>query len=104
MEMDRPLPDSRKYALFACALLVVVVSVLFGRVAGFEFLLWDDDRMLLQNPPLQALTWQNINWMLRDRTYNSMYMPLGWLEYAVTLAIFGKSAAAHHLINLGLHV
>jgi len=88
-------------AVFA---LIVIPAIVYFRVAHFDFIKWDDDKMLYENPHVQALSAENLRWMFTDATYNRLYMPLGWLGYALSIALVGLSANAQHLINLCLHI
>ncbi len=96
-------PDRRRVLLYLL-LLAALVVVTFGRSGSFQFVMWDDDRMLYANPHVHGLTAANLHWMFTDSTYNRLYMPLGWLGYALSVALVGLNAPAQHLVNVGLHL
>jgi len=91
-------------AWLAILLLMLTTGLVYVRVAHFDFVAWDDDRMLTQNPHVQSLSLENLRWMFFDASYNRLYLPLGWLAYALSYLLFGINPGAHHLLNLVLHI
>ena len=83
--------------------LALIVLALYARTFDFELLKWDDHRMMVENPHVAAINAVNLRWMFTDTTYNRLYMPLGWLAYAISVAMFSFNPAAHHAINVLLH-
>src|SRR5580765_8995345 len=85
------------------ALLGITLAV-FGGVCGHEFVHFDDNVNIYNNPHVQGLTWENIHWMFTNASYARRYMPLGWLSYAVDYQFFGLSPRSYHIGNLLLHL
>src|SRR5438445_13866968 len=85
------------------ALLAITLAV-FGGVCGHEFVHFDDNVNIYNNPHVQGLTGENIHWMFTNASYARRYMPLGWLSYAVDYQLFGLSPCAYHIGNLLLHL
>jgi hypothetical protein len=86
----------------ACALVLVVLLV-FRQTLSFDFVMWDDDHNIYQNPHIQALGWSQLAWMFTDTVYVRIYMPLGWLSLAVIHGLVGLDPRGYHLANLLVH-
>lgn len=72
-------------------------------VWGFDFVRWDDDITVLQNPLLTD-PW---SWDLVGRLFGAedalRFKPVHWLLLRAVHAVAGTEPAAWHLIGLGLH-
>ena len=84
--------------------LVVVVLCVFGRVAGHEFIDYDDNAYILHNSHVRTgLTPDNVRW-----AFGSMEManwhPLTWLSHMLDCQIFGLHPAGHHLTSVFFHL
>jgi tetratricopeptide (TPR) repeat protein len=90
---------------FLLALLLVAGSCLvYGRVAGFGFVLFDDHQYLTSNPVVRnGLTWEGLRWAFTT-THLSNWHPLTWLSHMLDVELFGMNPGAHHLVNLLFHV
>lgn len=87
-----------------CATLVVLVLCVFGQVPYFEFLLYDDGRMVYENPHVQGgLTWDGVAWAFTHPHFG-IWMPLTSLSHLLDVELFGGWAGGHHLTNLVLHL
>jgi tetratricopeptide (TPR) repeat protein len=85
-------------------LLVVAVSLVFGRIAGYEFLIYDDDKYLTENEIVhQGLTPQSVAWALTS-FHEGTYQPVTWLSYLADVTLFGLEPGPMHLVNLLLHL
>ena len=76
---------------------------LFSRVLFADFVQWDDDISVYQNPHIQGLDWDRLCWMFSDASYAMRYKPLTWLAYAVIHQAGGLKPLGYHLANLLLH-
>ena len=91
-----PLPDMARLRQvpqppwWSCFILPVVVfvatSVTFLPALDAEFVNWDDDKAIVNNPHIRGLTSENIRWMFTESKMGH-YHPLTWLSYAVDHAI-----------------
>jgi len=91
----------RQYLL--ALLLVAIIVVVFWRVAGYEFVNYDDDQYVYQNPHLRSgLSWEGITWAFTS-VYASNWHPVTWLSHLLDVQLFGLDAGWHHCINLLLH-
>ncbi len=67
-----------------------------------EFVNWDDDVNLVDNPAYRGLDGQHLTWMFTTR-FGGHYQPLTWLSFAVDHAIWQMRPFGHHLTNVVLH-
>jgi len=87
--------------LSALTAMVAAVAWTYFPAAGFAFLNWDDQSVILRNPSLGfpgVLRWAWIT------TYMEHYQPLSWLAWAAIKAGFGPDAGAFHVANIAAHV
>jgi hypothetical protein len=90
-------------ALVALLTLVAVATLaVFVRTIGFDFLLWDDDIQLTNNPTLHQLDWVTA-WHMLTHGYAIRYQPMSWLSSALLVKIGGLSPALFHGYNVVLH-
>src|SRR6185436_15456463 len=89
--------------LIAAAVLFAAVCVVFFGATRGEFLSWDDDINITDNPHVRGLTGENLHWMFTDTEYVRRYMPLGWLGWACQSQWLGENAAAYHFGNILFH-
>lgn len=84
--------------------LLGITLLVFVGVCGHEFVHFDDNTTIYNNPHIKGLTWENICWSFTNASYARRYMPLGWLSYAVDYQLFGLNPHAYHTGNLALHL
>ena len=61
-------------------------------------------RYVTENPTvLQGLHWRGITWAFSTNEQCNWH-PLTWLSHMLDVQLFGLRVAAHHLVNVGLHV
>src|SRR5262247_2898152 len=84
-------------------MLVFVASVVpfLPSLAG-QFLNWDDDKLLLNNPDYRGLGWPQLRWMLTT-TLMGHWVPLTWLSLGLNYALGGLDPWGYHLLNVLLH-
>ncbi len=93
----------RRSLLAIVGLLTATIWAVFHGAAHAEFLNWDDDINITNNPHVRGLTAENLRWMFTDTEYVRRYMPLGWLSWACQFQWFGRNPASYHLGNILLH-
>jgi hypothetical protein len=84
--------------------LLAITLAVFAGVCGHEFVHYDDNFNIYNNPHIKGLTWENIHWIFTNASYARRYMPLGWLCYALDYQLFGLDPHAYHAGNLILHL
>ncbi len=83
--------------------LLLAVVFVFGQTLHHEFINFDDNDYVYQNPHVQrGLTTEAIGWAsTADRANN--WHPLTWVSHMLDCRIFGLQAGGHHLTSLLLH-
>ncbi len=85
------------------ALLATATFLLYSRVAGHQFLYYDDDQYVTANPWVrQGLSWAGARWAVTALAAANWH-PLTWLSHMADVELFGLNPSAHHLMNAGLH-
>jgi tetratricopeptide (TPR) repeat protein len=67
-----------------------------------DFVLWDDDLNITDNPRYRGLSLAHLRWMFTT-FHGGHYQPLSWLTLAVDHALWGMDASGYHLTSLLLH-
>lgn len=85
------------------ALLIVATLLLYGQAANHQFLNYDDDQYVTDNPHvISGLSVNNVEWAFRTlRTGN--WHPLTWVSHMLDCQLFGLNPAGHHYSSVLLH-
>jgi tetratricopeptide (TPR) repeat protein len=102
--MDETPRNSRYIAAALCGLLLLMVAIAFGRTVQCDFINFDDDAYVYDNPHVaHGLTGESIAWSF-TAFHSCNWHPLTWLSHAIDCQVFGThNAAGHHLTNVALH-
>ncbi len=85
-------------------LLVFLALAAFAKTTGHLFLLADDPEYTFRNEHVKAgLTGSGVAWAFRS-VYALNWHPVTWLSHMLDVQLFGMNPAAHHLVNLLLHI
>jgi Flp pilus assembly protein TadD len=87
--------------LSALAAMAAAVAWTYFPAAGFAFLNWDDQSVILRNP---SLAFPGVAKWALTTTYMEHYQPLSWLAWAAIKAEFGLDATAFHAASIALHL
>ena len=89
-----------------CLGLVLVTLAIYGRVAGHDFVDYDDNLYVYTNRVIaNGLTWSGIQWAFTQVHGEGTYWhPITWLSHMLDVEIFGMNPAGHHLVNVLLHI
>lgn len=82
-------------------LLVVAVALAFSPAFGAEFVNWDDDAVLYENPHVHGLSAENLAWAWTFHIGH--WHPLTWMSYMVEYELFGLEPGPYHVTNVALH-
>jgi protein O-mannosyl-transferase len=84
--------------------LAVATAIAFGEVGSFGYVSYDDPRYVIDNVHVRS-GWSLANtvWAFRTLSFANWH-PLTWLSLMLDEQLFGNSAAAHHWVNVVLHV
>ena len=86
-----------------CGVLVAAVLAVFGQTVRHDFVNYDDEPYLRENPPVaQGLTMEGVRWAFTSR-HASNWHPVTWLSHMLDCQIYGPSPWGHHLTNVLLH-
>jgi len=89
---------------FGCLFLVLINILIYGQTLGHDFLNYDDDKYITQNPHvLTGLNFDNTKWAF-STTHSRHWHPLTWLSHMMDGHLFGKAPGGHHLSNLLFHI
>ncbi|HUB32400.1 MAG TPA: glycosyltransferase family 39 protein [Bryobacteraceae bacterium] len=93
---------SRRDIIIAAALAAACLLV-FGRAVGFEFLNYDDNAYVYENPWVRGgFTLPGIIWAFNVIDY-FYWQPVTWLSHMLDCQLFGLRPAWPHLLNILLH-
>jgi len=83
--------------------LVLVTSTVYSQTLSFDFVNFDDDVHVYQNPHvLSGVTLENLVWAFGIHG-PSQWHPLAWISHQLDCGLFGISAGGHHLTSLMIH-
>jgi len=94
----------RKQQLLVYAAIALVVGGTFSAVWEADFLNWDDNHNIYENPSVREFNADNLRWMFTDVGPDIRYKPFTWLAWATVDALFGLNPRAFHGFNLLLHL
>ena len=83
--------------------LFAIVLTVFWPTLHADFLHWDDDINVFENPHIQGLTGVNLSWMFTDFEQAIRYKALSWFAWAIVHELFGLNPFGYHLANVFLH-
>src|SRR5947207_1716392 len=101
---SQPIASAQRLQRQLLLALIAITLAVFAGVCGHEFVHFDDNVTIYNNPHIKGLTWENLQWMFTNVSYARRYMPIGWLSYAIDYQLFGLNPQAYHAVNLALHL
>ena len=101
----RGLPPRHDVLSMAIGLFLILATlVTFWKVGGHEFVTFDDNDYITDNPSVKAgLTLGGVVWAFTT-THASNWHPLTWLSHMVDCTVYGLDPAGHHVTNLLFHI
>jgi tetratricopeptide (TPR) repeat protein len=98
------IPPARNRRLIPAAVcLIVLVAIVYAPVRHHEFVNYDDDRYVTENPFVrQGLSAASVRWAF-TATHASNWHPLTWLSHMLDVELYSLEPAGHHLTSLALH-
>ncbi len=84
------------------AAVAALLLVIYGTYLQSDFVLWDDDFLIVQNPLIRSLSFASI-WTAFTSYDPELYIPLTFLSYQLNYLIGGLNPFIYHLTNLLLH-
>lgn len=99
----RPGGGFRQIDLLVGLGLVAVTLAVYGQVLTHQFINYDDDNFIWNNPMvIGGLTWKGISWAFTT-FHMASWHPLAWLSHMLDSQVFGLKAGGHLLVNALLH-
>ena len=91
-------------AVIACCILAGLTTIVFAQVARFEFVNYDDDAHVYENPgALRGLGPESVAWVFQT-TFVGNYIPITGLSFLLDYQIYGLDPGGYHLTNLLFHI
>lgn len=96
--------DSQMRSLILiCVALIVIVCTVYAQVGNHEFLSYDDDIYVTDNPHVAAgLTGKGVIWAF-TAVDAANWHPVTWLSHMADVEVFGMNPRGHHLTNVAIH-
>jgi Tfp pilus assembly protein PilF len=86
-----------------CAALAAITFSVFGQTLRHEFVDYDDDLYVYDNPVVvQGLTGNGTVWAL-TQAHAGNWHPLTWLSHMLDCQLYGLGSGGHHLTSVLLH-
>jgi tetratricopeptide (TPR) repeat protein len=86
-----------------CLLILSAVFTAYHQSLDNDFVAFDDDKLILQNPHIQTgLSWENIKWAFTTNHFSNWH-PLTWLSFMLDYELYGLEPGGYHLTALLLH-
>lgn len=99
---DGPRSGSRSVTLWMLVVFVVPVIV-FGQSLAFDFVNFDDNRYVYDNPKvLDGLSLDGARWAFTSAHYQN-YHPITWLSHMLDHELFGLAPGRHHGMSVFIH-
>jgi tetratricopeptide (TPR) repeat protein len=96
-------PLRLRRTIVTCIGLVLAVWAVYGQSVRFEFVNFDDDVHVFENPHVvSGFTRENLIWDFGIHG-PSQWHPLAWLSHQADWAMFAANAGGHHTTNVVLH-
>ena len=87
-----------------CSILILITVIVFWQVGRHEFVNYDDDVYVTDNPQVKAgLTYKSVIWAFTT-THGANWHPLTWLSHMLDYQLYGSNPRGHHFSSLLLHL
>ena len=83
-------------------MLALATFAVFSPALSNDFVNWDDDLMLVDNPNYRGLGWSQLHWMFTT-FHSGHYQPLSWITLGLDYLFWGIDPFGYHLTNVILH-
>ncbi|PIQ99287.1 MAG: hypothetical protein COV66_11930 [Nitrospinae bacterium CG11_big_fil_rev_8_21_14_0_20_45_15] len=85
-----------------CGFIFLITFAVFSGALDNQFVLWDDNGFIYNNPFITSLSLENL-WTMATTFHYSNWQPLSWLSHAIDYQLFGLHPAGHHLTSVLFH-
>ncbi len=94
---------SKKWIFLFCLIIIALTACLYAPSLSNEFVSWDDDKFVYENPVITSLAWENIKEIFTPKG-QLIYIPLSLLTYQFEYFFVELDPYLYHLNNLILHM
>jgi Flp pilus assembly protein TadD len=99
----KPAAPERRTDLIVIAVLLLCTFAVYARIFGFDFVNFDDDLYMYENPVIRAgLSLANLKWAL-TAVVASNWMPVTLISHMLDAQLFGVHAGPQHLVSVAIH-
>ncbi|MHC4184099.1 MAG: tetratricopeptide repeat protein, partial [Planctomycetota bacterium] len=91
-----------KNLLIVSFLISLITILVYLPALQNDFVNWDDDYYIYENPNIQSLGFKSFKWMFTT-FHAANWHPLTWLSHTIDYAIWGLNPMGHHLTNILIH-
>lgn len=93
-----------KKRLYTILFLVLLNLAVFGQTVTFDFVSYDDQTYLLDNPDIEkGLNWETFKWGLTTNYFVSWH-PVTWWSFLLDSSIYGLDPTGFHATNVIIHI
>ncbi len=85
-------------------IIAVLGIIVYHQVTSFNFINWDDNFYVINNPYIKAITLSNIAYLFSHYYYHGVYEPLQLLSYMLIYRINGLQPLWFHIFNASLFI
>jgi protein O-mannosyl-transferase len=93
---------SRNIKFYLAASIGLLTFLVYLPALHNEFVYWDDNLYIFENPYIHALDAAFFRWSFLDFQVSNWH-PLTWISHAVDYALWGLNPLGHHLTGIILH-
>lgn len=107
-EHDNPGREARLHTIWksaaVCFFLALAVWMVFGQTTRFEFINYDDDSVVYENPAVtRGLDLHEIGRVFTEDSGRDSWFPITDISHMLDWQFYGPDAGGHHLTNILLH-
>lgn len=88
------------YNHFNILIVLLITFLLFFQVKDFQFLRWDDDQQIINNPQVKEFGLSSLFYNFKYELYTSLTL----FFYSLLYKLFGLNPSAFHVFNLFIHL
>ena len=85
------------------AIALAMTAAVYWPVLTADFVYWDDDVEIYNNPHLKGLSPEALRWMFFETGYVVRYQPLTWLTWSIIYQFFHLRPLGYHLASWLFH-
>jgi len=84
------------------SIILLITCIAFLPALRNQFVGWDDDQSLFNNPAYRGLAWNQLRWMFTT-FHMGHYQPLSWVTLGLDYLIWGMDPVGYHFTNIIFH-